>query len=32
MGNVWLRVDYSQSRDGKGVGLGRETGGGSQGP
>ena len=27
-GNVWLRVDKSQSGDGKGAGLGRETSGG----
>ena len=32
MGNVWLKVGYSQSGDGKGAGLGRETGGGGQGP
>ena len=32
MGNVWLRVDWSQSGDGKGSGLGRETGGRVEGP
>ena len=31
-GNVCLKFGYSQSGDGKGVGLGREIGGGGQGP
>ena len=31
-GNVWLKVGYSQSVDGKWAGLGRETDGGVQGP
>ena len=31
-GNIWLKVDWSQSGDGKGAGLDRETCGGGQGP
>ena len=32
MGNVWLKVGYSQSGDGKGAGSGRETGDEGLGP